>query len=169
MKSLSTQLINYAAYHRNPNNILTHFIGIPMIVLSVAIILAHPLFYIGQLAITPTLVLVIIASSYYLCLDFRLGLAMCLFLFFCYFLSNYIVQLFAFAWLIVGAGLFIVGWIIQFIGHFFEGRKPAFIDDIMGLAIGPLFVMAELSFLLNMRLELKQEIEAAFTVKNNHQ
>ena len=25
-----------------------------------------------------------------------------------------------------------VGWIIQAIGHVYEGRKPAFVDDLMG-------------------------------------
>ena len=57
-------------------------------------------------------------------------------------------------WLALGLGLFILGWIIQFIGHYFEGKKPAFIDDIMGLAIGPLFVVAELAFLLGLRRAL---------------
>ncbi|GFD75804.1 hypothetical protein ACI7YQ_13725 [Alteromonas marina] len=45
------------------------------------------------------------------------------------------------------------------VGHHFEGKKPAFVDDIMGLAIGPLFVLAELSFDLGLRKALKEEIE----------
>ncbi len=48
---------------------------------------------------------------------------------------------------------------LQFIGHHYEGKKPAFVDDIMGLAIGPLFVLAELSFELGLRSALKEEIE----------
>ncbi|MNR63689.1 hypothetical protein D3C85_1860840 [compost metagenome] len=48
---------------------------------------------------------------------------------------------------------------IQFVGHHYEGRKPAFVDDLMGLIIGPLFVVVELGFLLGMRLELKKAIE----------
>ena len=51
------------------------------------------------------------------------------------------------------------GWILQFIGHHYEGKKPAFVDDIMGLAIGPLFVLAELSFELGLRNKLKSDIE----------
>jgi len=54
----------------------------------------------------------------------------------------------------------VLGRVIQFIGHDFEGRKPAFVDDLMGLIIGPLFVVAELGFLLGLRLELRREIEA---------
>jgi uncharacterized membrane protein YGL010W len=56
-------------------------------------------------------------------------------------------------------GLFVVGWIVQFVGHWYEGRKPAFLDDVMGLAIGPLFVAAELAFLLGLRGALREEIE----------
>ncbi|TDQ39898.1 uncharacterized protein DUF962 [Thiopseudomonas denitrificans] len=42
MKTLEQQLAGYAAYHRDRRNILTHFVGIPMIVLAVAILLSRP-------------------------------------------------------------------------------------------------------------------------------
>jgi Predicted membrane protein len=51
-----------------------------------------------------------------------------------------------------------VGWIIQFIGHYYEKKKPAFMDDVIGLAIGPLFVLAEFVFLLGFRKELEQRM-----------
>jgi len=63
-------------------------------------------------------------------------------------------------WLLVGVGGFMLGWVIQFIGHYFEGRKPAFFDDVMGLAIGPLFVLAEVLFKLGFYSELAQQVEA---------
>jgi uncharacterized membrane protein YGL010W len=62
-------------------------------------------------------------------------------------------------WLGWGLGLFVLGWIIQFVGHYYEGRKPAFVDDIMGLAVGPLFVVAELGFLLGLRDEVRRAVE----------
>ena len=62
-------------------------------------------------------------------------------------------------WLGAGLGLFLVGWVVQFIGHGFEGRKPAFLDDLVGLLIGPLFIVAEGGFLLGLRPELRAEIE----------
>jgi uncharacterized membrane protein YGL010W len=37
-----------------------------------------------------------------------------------------------------GLGLFFIGWVLQFIGHYFEGRKPAFVDDVVGLLKGHL-------------------------------
>ncbi len=54
------------------------------------------------------------------------------------------------SWLIWSVGIFVVGWIIQFIGHYYEKKKPAFMDDVIGLAIGPLFVLAEFVFLLRL-------------------
>ena len=62
-------------------------------------------------------------------------------------------------WLAAGIGLFAVGWFIQFVGHYYEGKKPAFVDDIMGLIIGPLFVAAEVVFALGLRSEVLKAIE----------
>ena len=42
---LTQQLAKYAAYHRDRRNIATHFIGIPMIVLAVAVLLSRPARY----------------------------------------------------------------------------------------------------------------------------
>lgn len=40
-------------------------------------------------------------------------------------------------------GIFTVGWVFQFVGHFYEKKKPAFMDDVIGfLAVGPLFVFS---------------------------
>ncbi len=43
-----------------------------------------------------------------------------------------------------GVGLFIVGWIFQFIGHVFEGNKPAFFKNPIYLIIGPLWWIKKL-------------------------
>jgi uncharacterized membrane protein YGL010W len=64
------------------------------------------------------------------------------------------------AWLGAGVGIFVVGWIIQFVGHYYEGRKPAFVDDLIGLAIGPLFVVAELGFLIGLGKKTQTQVEA---------
>jgi uncharacterized membrane protein YGL010W len=62
-------------------------------------------------------------------------------------------------WLGWGLGFFAAGWIIQFIGHCYEGRKPAFADDLRGLLVGPMFVAAELLFALGLARPLQREIE----------
>ncbi|MNP78694.1 hypothetical protein D3C76_1763700 [compost metagenome] len=55
--------------------------------------------------------------------------------------------------------MLLVGWVIQFVGHYYEGRKPAFVDDLTGLIIGPLFVVAEMAFLLGLRKEVERAVE----------
>ena len=62
-------------------------------------------------------------------------------------------------WLGWGLGLFVIGWIIQFVGHYYEGRKPAFVDDVMGLAVGPLFIVAEIAFWLGLRDDVRRVVE----------
>ncbi|MEX5669899.1 Mpo1-like protein, partial [Pseudomonas neuropathica] len=42
MKSLVDHLGQYATYHRDPRNIATHFVGIPVIVVAVAVLLSRP-------------------------------------------------------------------------------------------------------------------------------
>jgi uncharacterized membrane protein YGL010W len=42
------------------------------------------------------------------------------------------------------AALFVGAWILQFIGHKIEGKKPSFFEDIQYLWVGPLFVLSKL-------------------------
>ena len=158
MKTLVEQLGNYAAYHRDRRNIRTHFIGIPMIVLAAAILLARAGIDVGGLTVTPALAVAVVASLYYLKLDLRYGIAMAAMLAVCVAVARPVAAGDRASWLIWGGGLFAAGWVLQFIGHLYEGRKPAFVDDVMGLAIGPLFVLAEAGFLLGLRRDLQRKI-----------
>lgn len=38
-------------------------------------------------------------------------------------------------------GIFVAAWIVQFIGHKIEGKKPSFIDDLKFLLIGPAWLL----------------------------
>ena len=161
MKTLTDQLANYAAYHRDPRNIASHFIGIPMIVMAVAVLLSRPVWgNVGILALTPALAVTALTALYYLRLDWRFGLLMTVLLELNLLAAQWIATMPTGTWLAVGIGLFVLGWFIQFVGHYYEGKKPAFVDDIMGLIIGPLFVVAEVVFALGLRASVLQAIEA---------
>lgn len=43
------------------------------------------------------------------------------------------------------AGLFVVGWIFQFVGHAFEGKPPEFLRDWRFLFVGLRWWLAKLS------------------------
>jgi uncharacterized membrane protein YGL010W len=161
MKTLQQNLIQYAAYHRDSRNILTHFVGVPLIVLAVVVLLSRPSYALFGLPMSPATWGAFAAIVYYLLLDRSLGIVMALLLEFCVWVGMALAAQSTAVWLFFGIALFALGWVIQFVGHYFEGRKPAFLDDIMGLMIGPLFVVTELAFLMGLRQSLKIQIEAA--------
>ncbi|TAK96351.1 MAG: DUF962 domain-containing protein [Aquabacterium sp.] len=160
MKTLTEQLSQYATYHRDRRNIITHFIGIPMIVAAMCILLSRPALAADLLWLTPGAVISALVTLYYLRLDVRYGVVLGAYLWACLAFAHSLASLSTGAWLAVGGGMFFVGWVIQFIGHYFEGRKPAFVDDIIGLLIGPLFIAAEAGFLMGMRKEVEAEVNA---------
>lgn len=166
MKTLSEQLSNYASYHRDSRNIATHFVGIPMIVLAVLVLTSRPVLDISVFSLSPAIVLVVLSCCYYLRLDWFFGVVMTVILFATAWLAASVALYETSLWLSWGVGLFVVGWVFQFIGHIYEGKKPAFVDDIMGLAIGPLFVVAELVFMLGFKASLRQQIERDSSASN---
>jgi uncharacterized membrane protein YGL010W len=159
MKTLTDHLTQYAAYHQDHRNVATHFVGIPMIVLAVTILLARPGWMLGDFALTPAVILAIASAAFYLRLDLRFGLAMAAQLVVCVWASYWFAAQSTAVWLGWGVGLFVAGWAIQFLGHYFEGKKPAFVDDLVGLLVGPLFLTAEAAFALHMRADLKAEMQ----------
>ena len=47
-------------------------------------------------------------------------------------------------------GLFVAGWIFQFIGHAVEGNKPAFFSNPVYLLVGPLWFVRRLGVALGL-------------------
>jgi uncharacterized membrane protein YGL010W len=160
MKTLTDHLSQYADYHRDPRNIFTHFIGVPMIMLAVVVLLSRPAWmWGGQLPLTPALLGALASCVFYFRLDTRFGLAMAVLLAFMLAIAQWLAAQSTALWLGAGVGLFVVGWVIQFVGHYYEGRKPAFVDDLVGLIVGPLFVVAEWAFALGLRKEVQAAVE----------
>ncbi|SFB58811.1 Uncharacterized membrane protein YGL010W [Pseudomonas sp. NFIX10] len=159
MKSLVDHLSQYAAYHRDPRNIASHFIGIPLIFVAVAVLLSRPGWPVGTVLVSPALLAAVASAWFYLRLELRLGVLMTVLLGLAVWLGQVLAAQGTWVWLGSGLGMFVVGWAIQFVGHYYEGRKPAFVDDLTGLIVGPLFVVVEAGFLLGLRGELKRAIE----------
>ena len=160
MKSGLDQLSKYAEYHRDRRNIATHLVGVPLIVFAVIVLLSRPAFEVSGLALNPAWIVLALAGLYYLLLDVSLGLTLTLIMAVMAWAAAQTVMMSTGAWLATGIGMFVVGWVIQFIGHYYEGRKPAFVDDLIGLMIGPLFVWAEIVFAAGLRQDLLKAIEA---------
>jgi len=152
-------LSQYAAYHRDRRNITTHFIGVPMIMFGALVLLSRPAFTLGGLALTPAAlvlapVLVWTLSRGATALGALTALA--------WLLLAWLAQHVAGdtgTWLACGLGFFGVGWAIQFVGHYYEGRKPAFVDDLVGLFVAPMFVLLEMAAPLGWFAGLLAEVE----------
>jgi uncharacterized membrane protein YGL010W len=159
MTSLVDRLSQYASYHRDRRNIATHLAGIPMIVLGVEALLARPSVVVQGLTLSAALAATLAGAGFYFALDRRYGVAMATLLAVSLWIGTRLAALSTGGWLISAAGLFLGGWVVQFVGHAFEGRKPAFVDDVVGLLIGPLFVVAEIGFALGLRDDVREAIE----------
>ena len=159
MKTLTDHLTQYAAYHQDGRNVATHFVGIPMIVLGVATLLSRPGFELGGMLASPAVALSLATCVFYLRLDLRFGAFMSLVMVAMVAGGHWLATQNTPLWLASGLGLFVVGWVFQFIGHYYEGKKPAFVDDLVGLIVGPLFLAAEAAFFLKLRLDVKAEMD----------
>tara|TARA_B110000467_G_scaffold146785_1_gene151285 strand:+ start:433 stop:978 length:546 start_codon:yes stop_codon:yes gene_type:complete len=164
MKNIVEQLSRYKSVHLNKKNIQTHFVGVPLIILAVTFLLSLLSFELNfelnnttfVIPLTFAMILYALVALYYFMLDKLLAMGMVV-----YMIVNLVVaDFFANAehLFFIAIALFILGWIIQFVGHHFEKAKPAFVDDLSQFAIGPLFLMAETYFALGFHHVLKEEI-----------
>ncbi len=161
LRSAPELLSQYARYHRDRRNVLTHFIGVPLIVLGVALLLSGGGLAVAGFTLTAAWLVVGLATLWYLTRGAPvLGLATSAAVIVLTLLAH---RISAGSWSAAlgwGAGFFIVGWIIQFIGHYYEGRKPAFADDLIGLLVAPMFVVLEALAPLGFFKPLLAHIEA---------
>lgn len=153
-------MAQYAAYHRDRRNIATHFVGIPLIVFAISVLLARAEFTLAGTPMSAAILLWGLTALWYLTRgNLVLGAATAIVNGVLTALAMTAAQGSMTSWLVIGVGSFVVGWVFQFIGHYYEGRKPAFVDDLVGLLVGPMFVVGEAMFMLGWGRPLLAEIE----------
>ena len=155
-------LVQYARYHRDRRNIATHLAGVPMIVFAAAVLLARASVELGGVKTTLAWIALAALSLWTLSRgQWALGLATTLFTAALVWAAHGLAGVSTFTWLSVGLGVFVLGWVIQFVGHYYEGRKPAFADDLVGLFVGPMFVVLELLAMAGLCRTLLAQVEQA--------
>jgi uncharacterized membrane protein YGL010W len=160
MRNATELLAQYALYHRDRRNIVSHFVGVPMIVFGVGVLLARATVPAFGLSLTPAWIAFALSAAWYLTRgNLALGIAVSVAVGVLIRLGHEVAGGGVATWLAWGVGFFVVGWVIQFVGHWYEGKKPAFVDDLIGLLVGPMFVTAELMFMLGWNKPLLAEIE----------
>lgn len=161
MNTFIKQAQLYATYHQKPLTRYTHFVGVPLIIFSTMIFFGFiHLVVPGVLNITLAGIATLVLLGYYYYLNWRLALA----------LTVILLILLGIAHLVSRHGpnstslwiffiTFILGWALQLVGHFIEGNRPAFMDNLWQAICAPMFLTAEIFFLMGYLHPLKMEIE----------
>ncbi len=149
MKKANTLFSEYAGSHRNTTNQWIHYFCVPLIfwsILGLISLIPAPLLHLpilGNISMVSIIVLVLI-SIYYFVLHWKMAILMLIILL-AFEKSIALTHLFLkekTLWLFLI--IFILSWILQFIGHKIEGRKPKFLKDLQFLLIGPLWVLKKI-------------------------
>lgn len=135
MRDIRQHFADYAEYHRTPGNKVCHRVGIPLIMFSLIGLLARVAILREPVRVDAAIVLIAIATIFYFTLEWKLALVMLLFS-----AGFYVLGLATPVG--VHAGLFVFGWILQFVGHgVYEKRQPAFLTNLVHLLVGPLWIL----------------------------
>jgi uncharacterized membrane protein YGL010W len=126
-------LAHYGESHQHPVNERIHFIAIPLIMLSLIglIFCIHPWLAYGFMA--ASMVYYARLSSVFLA---AMGVWSVALLALVHAMGDFRLPL--------CISIFVGAWVLQFIGHKLEGKKPSFFEDVQYLWVGPLFVLRPL-------------------------
>jgi uncharacterized membrane protein YGL010W len=138
------QLASYASVHRDARNKATHFVGIPVIVFSLLLAACQWQVELGGHIVSAAAALAVLGVFGWLLLDIGIGLIMAGIMLPTWYAAEAMATALgpASTWLAF-AVLFIGGWALQFLGHHFEGKRPALMDNLFQAFIGPMFLVAE--------------------------
>ena len=136
--TLRAHFKDYGAFHATRGNQACHYVGIPLIVLTLFTFLTRvALFDVAGFSVTLAEVVMLAVVVYYLTLDVPLGIMMLA----VYAALNVAGRPIPLAW---AGALFVLGWVFQFLGHYiYEKRSPAFYKNLTHLLVGPLWITAK--------------------------
>jgi uncharacterized membrane protein YGL010W len=159
VKTLEEQMSFYAAYHQDGRNKLTHFVGVPAIIFGLFIALGWLRLELGEVTLTAAFLLAAVVMVWYFMLDVPLALAMLVINGALLYLADQI----ALQPIKTGALWFLLffggGWVLQLVGHVFEGRKPALVDNFTQVFVAPIFLAAEVFFALGYKPALHAAVQ----------
>ena len=150
------QLASYASVHRDWRNKATHFVGIPIIVFSLLLILSLWRFEVNDRQWTASLAVAVVAVLGWIALDVGVGVVMGLIMVMAWYAAEALAGALGSAqavW-IAFTTLFVGGWALQFLGHHYEGKRPALLDNVFQAFIGPMFLVAETMVVMGQRRDL---------------
>ncbi|WP_312299454.1 Mpo1-like protein [Chryseobacterium sp.] len=147
MRKVDLLFAEYSKSHRNATNKLIHWICVPLIfwtILGFVSLIPAPhlcISYFGCISIVSSITVVLI-TLFYLRLSLRISIIMLILTaateHFIYLTNIYFERQ---SWMVY-LTVFVVTWILQFIGHKIEGKKPSFLKDLQFLLVGPIWLLS---------------------------
>jgi len=133
----------YAESHQNSTNKKIHFFAVPIIyIVTLWFLWTIPIplfsgFNLAELISIPVMI-------FYWRLSKSIFVAMLILTLGCFFTAKLMLNngVVLWAW---SLGLFAIAWVLQFVGHNIEGKKPSFFRDFFFLLIGPAWIMLEIA------------------------
>ncbi len=149
------QLAMYAAYHTDRRNQFTHYVGVPLIIFSILIVLDQV--RLGESFSAAILVLGLLLLSYLVAVPVVgiLSLIICVPL---YLAAASVAAMDPMTRWLVTAVCFVAGWAVQFVGHVYEGRRPAFTVNTLQIFMAPGFLVAEMMFAAGLQRGLAEAL-----------
>ncbi|MBL7717005.1 MAG: DUF962 domain-containing protein [Bdellovibrionales bacterium] len=135
----------YASSHQTKGNQVTHYIGIPMIMLSLLGLLSLLVIWTNPtpgslgdlLRLDGGMILFLGATFLYMYLDWKIAIPFAFVVLSFYFVGRSIPT----GWL---AAVFVVGWVIQLWGHIkYEKKRPSFMQNLVHVFVGPLWIFSK--------------------------
>jgi uncharacterized membrane protein YGL010W len=146
MRAIDRLLGEYGESHQNPVNKLIHWIAVPVIVWTVVALLWSIPFPPGpgpaNIPVNWATLALLLAQIYWFRLSPRLGLGLLLYSLAMILLTVLVGQHSAWPLWLLALAVFVAAWILQFIGHAVEGKRPSFFRDVQFLLIGPAWLLA---------------------------
>ena len=146
MAQIEALLDEYSESHQNPTNKLIHWLCVPSIVWSViALLWVIPFpanLGIGGYPLNWAVLVLVVAQIYYFRKSLSLGAGLLLVNLVLLWLVHWVAANVAFPLWKIGLAVFVIAWIIQFVGHEIEGKKPSFFKDVQFLLIGPAWLLS---------------------------
>jgi len=150
-------MLDYGSAHRNRINVWMHVVGVPIIVLGVLTTAAAASTTVAGITVSGAWLVAVAGLVFYWGLDRNLTAVIAPVMLVEIVLAQAIASAGASAALAWGIGMFVGGFVFQFIGHAIEGRKPALMNGnpIVAMMTAPLFIVAELLFVAGKRADLE--------------
>jgi uncharacterized membrane protein YGL010W len=145
-RDLNWWLTTYAKTHTHPVNTFIHYICVPVIfIVTIGLLNAIAIVeFEGFPPVTLAWLVGCAATIFYARLTLIAACVFVLCLVGLIAAGNTLFELYGASYVLALVSTFVLAWIGQFIGHKYEGAKPAFFDDVMFLLIGPLWVVIKL-------------------------